>query len=362
MVSIPKVCRAAPATNGGTMEYTITCREDYPVPEPKEGELLVKLNMCGVCQSDHHMMAGDWGLGPAPGVDCTGHEGAGVVAKLGPGVDPAKWKVGERVGITPVHWTCGECEFCNNGHETICLKKQYFANAVNGTYTQYPIIHESWAIKLPDNVSDEQAAPFMCSGGTAYTATKASGAKPGNTVVVFGAGGGVGHMVTQFCKADGFNVIGIDVGDEKRKVAEHAGAAHFLDVTKIADKDLPAEVRKLTPDGLGAHAVIVAAGNPKAYSNAPGLLRPLGVIVAVGIPAAGTAVAGADPALVTFAGIQIRGILVTSRVDMADALRYLADGKVQENVEVVPFAEFPATLAAVAESKTSGRKVVNFNN
>lgn len=245
--------------------------------------------------------------------------------------------------------------------ETICLKKQYVAQAVNGTYTQYPIIHEKWAIKLPDNVPFEQLAPFMCSGGTAYTATKATGAKSGDTVCVFGAGGGVGHMVTQFCKAQGYNVIGIDVGDDKNKTATEAGAAHFIDVTKVDAKDLPAAVRKISPDGLGAHAVIVAAGNGKAYENAPGLLRPCGVLVAVGLPAAGTAIAGADPALVCFGGIQIRGILVTTRDDMVDALKFLADGKVKEHVQVVPFAEFPQTLKAVSESKTFGRKVIDYS-
>lgn len=232
---------------------------------------------------------------------------------------------------------------------------------MNGTYTQYPVIHEKWAIKLPEGVPLEQCAPFMCSGGTAYTATKAAGAKAGDTVCVFGAGGGVGHMVTQFCKANGYNVIGIDVGDEKRDTALKAGASHFLDVTKIDAASLPAEVRKISPDGMGAHAAIVAAGNGKAYEAAPGLLRPCGVLVAVGLPAAGTATAGADPALLCFFGIQVRGILVTTRDDMVDALEYLASGKVKEHVTVVPFAEYPATLAAVAASKTFGRKVIDYS-
>lgn len=201
----------------------------------------------------------------------------------------------------------------------------------------------------------------MCSGGTAYTATKVTEAKAGDTVVVFGAGGGVGHMVTQFCKAMGYNVIGVDVGDSKRETAIHAGASHFLDVTKVNAADMPAEVRKISPDGMGAHACIVAAGNGKAYEAAPGLLRPCGILVAVGLPAAGTAVAGADPALLCFFGIRVRGILVTTRDDMVEALKYLADGKVKESVTVVPFSEFPQTLADVAASKTFGRKVIDYS-
>jgi len=109
-------------------QYKIVCREDYPVPTPGEGELLVELKMSGVCQSDHRKLrtmrnkltmqdqtCGDWGIPMAPGVDCTGHEGAGVVAAVGPGV--TKFKVGDRVGITPVAKTCETCDICKSGSE-----------------------------------------------------------------------------------------------------------------------------------------------------------------------------------------------------------------------------------------------------
>lgn len=246
---------------------------------------------------------------------------------------------------------------CQRGHETICFNKVYLAMGVNGTYTSYPLISEQWAIRIPDGVPMEQAAPFMCSGGTAYTAVKAAGLKKGEWLAVFGAGGGVGHMVVQFAHAQGFKVIGIDVGEDKAKVVKEAGGDHFVDAT---NPNAIEEVKKLTGDGLGTHAVIVTAGNGKAYAAAPYVLRPLGVQVTVGLPANGEAIAGADPGYIVFMGITIKGILVTTRKDMEEALEYLKNGQVKEHITVYPFSYFPEALANVAASKTNGRQVIEF--
>lgn len=357
VTSVPKTCRAGATTNIGKPDYKLACREDYPVPEPKEGELLLELHCTGICQSDHHFLCGDWGLVPAPGIDCSGHEGAGTVAAVGKGV--TGWKVGDRAGITPVSKSCEKCEFCKSGHETLCTGGlEYVAVHTNGSYTQYPTIPAQWAIKLPDDVPFEQLAPFMCSGGTAYTAVKAAECKPGDVVVVMGAGGGVGHMVSQFALAKGLTVVGVDVGADKEKTVKETGVEHFIDAT---DKDIVEKIQKIDPAGLGAHAVIVAVGNGAAYKAAPSFLRPLGTVVCVGLPPAGTAVAGTEPSAFCFKGIKVRGILVTTREDMKDALKLLQDGKIKEHLNILPFSAFPKALADVAASKAVGRNVIVFN-
>jgi len=104
-------------------------------------------------------MNGDWGIPPEPGVDCTGHEGAGFIVALGPGVGN-EWAIGQRVGISPVAKTCGECECCEAGRETLCLNTWYTACHVNGTYTQYCAIPAQWIIRLPEGPPLEQLAPF----------------------------------------------------------------------------------------------------------------------------------------------------------------------------------------------------------
>lgn len=186
-------------------------------------------------------------------------------------------------------------------------------------------------------------------------------------------------MVVQFCKAMGFKVIAVDLGADKKKVAEEAGADAFIDVTTVKPEDLPAEVQKLTPGNLGAHATIVAAGNAKAYAAAPGVLRPRGVVIALGLrefslllisaewplltfgAPLGVATLGGEPALAVFKGLRFRGILVSTRAQMAAALEYLKDGKVKEHITVYPFSEFPAALKRCAEGKANGRQVIDFN-
>lgn len=107
------------------------------------------------------------------GVDCTGHEGAGEVVALGS--DVKGWKIGERVGITPVSNTCEKCEYCLMGKETLCTDMGYVACHYNGCYAQYLVIPAQWAIKLPDNVPMEQLAPFSESNGVGRADTSVLG-------------------------------------------------------------------------------------------------------------------------------------------------------------------------------------------
>lgn len=117
--AVPSVCRAAVCINSGP-DYKLVLKEDFPVPVPGRGELLVKLNATGICLSDHHYMEGDWVAGKMTGrISCVGHEGAGEVVALGPDVDPRKWQIGARVGMKPiwsiwwVFWTLILSKLCD---------------------------------------------------------------------------------------------------------------------------------------------------------------------------------------------------------------------------------------------------------
>ncbi|KAL1408659.1 hypothetical protein Q8F55_005472 [Vanrija albida] len=355
ITTIPTTCRAARIVNPGP-DFQLVVDEAYPTPKAGPGQILVEIKASGVCQSDFHAANGDWGHPPNEGVNCMGHEGAGVVAAVGDGV--AGWRVGDKAGCPPLYTACQACEFCVAGAESLCAQRELLAVHRNGTFCQYVAFDAKFAVPLPANVSYEQAAPFMCSGGTAFAALKAAGLKIGSFLCVVGAAGGVGHMVVQFAKAMGLHVIAIDVGADKAAGTLECGAEAFIDVTK--EKDLPGKVKSHT-GGLGAHGVIVTAGNGKAYEAAAPLLRPLGVLVAVGLPAAGTAIAGADPALVCFSGLTIRGILINSRADMEKAITYLESGQVKEHIQVFPFAHLPQAVSDVGASRTQGRAVVVYD-
>jgi alcohol dehydrogenase, propanol-preferring len=136
-------------------------------------------------------------------------------------------------------------------------------------------------IKIPDDVSDEVAAPIMCSGATIYRGIKEAGLQPGQWVAFAGAGGGVGHMGVMYARAMGMRVIAIDGGSDKGEMCKRIGAEHFVDFTQV--KDVNTEVIKLA-DGEGVHGLIVTASNGRAYAGAVGMVRTSGVMMCIGLP------------------------------------------------------------------------------
>jgi propanol-preferring alcohol dehydrogenase len=143
----------------------------------------------------------------------------------------------------------------------------------------------------------------MCGGVTAYVACKRSAVKPGQWLVVTGAGGGLGHLGIQYAKAMGMRVIAIDGGDEKGKLCKSLGAEEYLDFTTV--KDVTAEVTRITTHG--AHGVIVFAASKESYGSAPNMLRPGGTVVAVGIPGDASVIAGAPPVLLALRRLNVVG-------------------------------------------------------
>lgn len=143
----------------------------------------------------------------------------------------------------------------------------------------------------------------MCGGVTAYVACKRSAVRPGQWLVITGAGGGLGHLGIQYAKAMGMRVIAIDGGEEKGKLCKSLGAEEYLDFTTV--KDVTAEVTRVTT--YGAHAVIVFAASKESYGSAPNMLRPGGTVVAVGIPGDASVIAGAPPVLLALKRLNVVG-------------------------------------------------------
>lgn len=133
------------------------------------------------------------------GVKCAGHEGAGVVVKVGANCGSA-WKVGDRVGIKPLLDVCHNCEHCWNGRENYCQGGVYTGLMAPGTYQQYVVTPAVYATRIPEGVSDEVAAPIMCSASTMHRSLIESGLRPSDWVVFPGGGGGVGIQGIQLAK------------------------------------------------------------------------------------------------------------------------------------------------------------------
>lgn len=168
----------------------------------------------------------------------------------------------------------------------------------------------------------------MCGGVTAYTACKRSGVRPGQWIVLPGAGGGLGHLAVQYAKAMGMRIIAIDGGEEKGKLCKKLGAEHYLDFT--TSKDLPTEVMDITTHG--AHGVIVTAATKEGYAVAPHFLRPGGTVVVVGLPKDETVIAGAPPILLALKRLSIVGSVTGTLKDVEEALDFTARGLVHVSV------------------------------
>jgi len=325
---------------------------DHPVPTAglKQGQVLVKMHFASVCGSD--FVYWNWGgwipEAPTPFPLVGGHEGAGEIIAIGPNTGDVK--IGDRVGIWIVLNSCDNCEFCWQGLSQHCLRvigpvdkvpKEPWDNPTigsdptnSGTFQQYIVAYAKYIIHLPANVPYSLAAPVSCAGLGGYGLIKDSNTKPGDWIVVVGAGGGVGHFALQFAVNAGLNVIAIDTGDEKKNYTLERGAKAFIDYKAVTGVAIVDAVKKLTPGGLGAHAVVVASHNPDAYTYTLQYTRIRGTVCPLGLPSdCDWSVRVFDIAM---GSKRIVGTYIGNRADLSDALNLVAAGKVIPKVTVFP--------------------------
>src|SRR6185369_14770313 len=198
--------------------------EDVPLPVPGPGEILVKTKACGVCHTDLHAASGDWPVKPVPPF-ISGHEAAGVVAALGPGV--TDFKLGDAVGVAWLHDACMRCEYCETGWETLCAHQHNTGYSVNGGFAEYVVASAAFAARLPANVDFAAIAPILCAGVTTYKGLKETEARPGEWVLISGVGG-LGQVAIQYAKAMGLKVVALDIAEDKLKLARDSGADYSV--------------------------------------------------------------------------------------------------------------------------------------
>ncbi|HEX7460161.1 MAG TPA: alcohol dehydrogenase catalytic domain-containing protein, partial [Acidimicrobiales bacterium] len=201
--------------------------EDRPVPEPGPGQVVVRMETCGLCHTDIHAAHGDWPVKPTPPF-IPGHEGVGLVERLGSGV--THLAEGDRVAIPWLGYACGHCEFCASGRETLCLDQHDSGYTVDGAYAEYACAEADFVGRVPGGLDPLDAAPLTCAGVTTYKAVKVSGARSSDLVAVFGIGG-LGHMALQYARIAGGTVAAVDLYDTKLQLARDLGAEHTVNAT-----------------------------------------------------------------------------------------------------------------------------------
>lgn len=231
--------------------------KEIPVPEVGPRDVLVKIHACGVCHTDLHACHGDWPVKPKLPL-VPGHEGVGEIVKLGSEIHHLS--LGDRVGIPWLYSACGQCDYCLEGKETLCMSQQNAGYSVDGSYAEFCLANGEYVVKIPDEVSYVEAAPLFCAGVTTYKALKVADVKPGQWVAIVGAGG-LGHLAIQYAVAMGMNVIAVDTGAEKMALAKKLGATYCIDFMQ----DKPSE--KIQELVGGVHGVVCTAVSKAAFEE-----------------------------------------------------------------------------------------------
>jgi propanol-preferring alcohol dehydrogenase len=323
--------------------------EDVVKPAPGPGEVLIKVVACGVCHSDLHLALGEWDLlKPITKLPLIlGHEVAGTIEAVGEGV--TDFALGDRVGVPWLHYTCGECEFCSTGRETLCLKQQVTGCTVDGGFAEFIKAKASHTVKLPDSLGFEEAAPLLCAGLTVHNAMKRSGVDSGQKIAIFGIGG-LGHLAIQLAKARGAEVIGVDIADDKLELARECGADATVNA---AMTQVYKEIKKIS--GGGAHVAMVASASRAAYETALRSLRRGGTLSVVGM--APEPISVSTVALVS-GEYKIVASAVGTRQDLREVLQIAAERQVKCKIETRGLAEVNGVMGEMKEGRLVGRVVL----
>jgi D-arabinose 1-dehydrogenase-like Zn-dependent alcohol dehydrogenase len=250
---------------------------DMAIPEPKAGQIRVKVHACGICGGDAIPRNALFGT-VLPRVP--GHEIAGVVDAVGDGV--TVFQVGQRVGVG---WSGGvdfTCEYCRRGDFTNCVQHTIVGTSYDGGYAEYMVAPQDAVARIPEGLTFEEAAPLMCGGITAFNALRHAHAGPGDTVAVQGVGG-VGHLAIQFANKMGFRTVAINRGRDKEALARQLGADEYIDSN---EGDAGAALKALD----GASAILATVSRAELQSDLVKGLRPNGQLIVL---------EGSDPIHVT---------------------------------------------------------------
>ncbi|KAI9731038.1 MAG: hypothetical protein M1834_005501 [Cirrosporium novae-zelandiae] len=357
---LPKQYKAVVYDKPGSISTKI---EMLDVPEPGFGEVLINLTHSGVCHSDLGVMTNSWHHlpFPTPPGQVGGHEGVGIVVKLGPGAEKSTVKVGDRVGVKWVSATCGTCPACLEYEDGICFNQKISGYYTPGTFQQYVLGPANYITPIPEELSSADAAPMLCAGVTTYSALKKSGAKPGQWVIISGAGGGLGHIAVQLAaKGMGFRVLGIDHGS-KAQFVKDSGAEAFIDITAHDDESIVDEVKGHT-GGLGAKAVIVCTASNRAYAQAIDMLRFGGTLVCVGMPEGDPVpIAKSYPAAMVFKHATITSSAVGDRMEAIEALDFAARGIVKTHHRIEKMEKLTEVFKEMEAQKLQGRVVLDLS-
>jgi threonine dehydrogenase-like Zn-dependent dehydrogenase len=278
-MTLPKTMKAAVLFGEGDMRLV----NDYAMPQPGPGEILIKVEACAICGTDPKILANGWPNHPPYGEFIFGHEYAGTVVKLGPGV--TEFALGDRVAVEP-HKGCGVCDNCRDGLYNTCLNygnvakgHRHYGFSYNGGYAEYACNHINSAYKIPADMDINLSTLITTAATSLYGIRRIGGIEAGETVVVSGPGA-IGLMGVVMARLLGAGTI-ILTGTRAERL--ETGLALGADIgINVKEEDVVARVMELT-GGVGADAVLECAGTTQAAVDAVEYTKKNGRLALVGI-------------------------------------------------------------------------------
>lgn len=319
-----------------------------PRPIAGPGQILVRLQSCGVCHTDVHIWRGESVPPRAPAPFVMGHEGIGCVEAIGDGV--SGWSVGDLAGVPWIHDTCCHCDECLDGYESFCQQHRAHGLNVPGAFAEYVACDARFAVVLPSNIDPMTTAPVMCAGITAYGAVKRAGLKAGDSCAIFGCGG-LGLYAVQIASRLGVRVLAVDRDPAKLEIARRYGATE----TEVADGDLPA---RLAAKSEKQHACINFAPTTATWDAMVAGIRPRGRIIAAAM------VFEPVPLIqewLTATGVVVTGTSVGTRQEMRELIAMHAAQPFETIVEAIKLEGVSDALIALEQGQSKGRFVIDFS-
>ena len=321
-------------------EFELVERE---IPKPGPGLVRIRVLACGVCHSDAFTKDGQYPGLTYPRVP--GHEVAGVIDEVGPGV--TEWRKGQRVGIGWHGGQDGTCSACRRGDFVNCENGKITGVSFDGGYGEYMLAPAEAVAAIPESLDPTDAAPLLCAGITTFNALRRSGAVPSDLVAVQGIGG-LGHLGIQFASKFGYRVAAIGRGAENAALAKRLGAHIYID---SAATNAAAELQKQG----GARVILATAPSSKAMSALIDGLGPNGRMLVV----------GAAPEPIEVAPIQlirgrksIQGWYSGTAADSEDTVRFAELTGVRPMIEKYPLAKAPEAYARMMSGHAQFRVVL----
>jgi propanol-preferring alcohol dehydrogenase len=309
---------------------------ERPPPEPAAHEVRVRVRACGCCRTDLHVVEGDLDLPRLPVVP--GHQVVGEVDELGDGCE--QLSRGDRVGIAWLHHTCGVCEFCRRGEENLCVAADFTGWTVDGGYAEWATVPEAFAVRLPPDLDDLEAAPLLCAGVIGYRALRRAEVAPGERVALLGFGASA-HLALQVLRFWGCEVVVMTRGAQHRDLARELGASWVGEAAE--------------PPPFACDRAVVFAPAGELVPVALGAVRPGGTVSLAGIHMSDIP---SMPYDLLWHERSLRSVANMTRADAQEFMDLAAAAGVRAEFEVFPLDAANDALAAIKADAVRGAAVL----